>query len=352
MSIFSDNRGSVGMLSIIIMLVLGVLGASFIAVSSSEVNTSAGYRDGIIAQNLAEAGVNHAIVVLLNNNGTWPGDIPWTLLGSGDYKVHVNPSGSNREIQATGRVGNVTRRVDFTLTITTSNPQQQNSVYSNAIFSGSNMNLNNNAIVNGSVRSNSIVNLNNNARVTIDVVASSNVTRGNNSVVGGTVTTNAPAVEVPAYNRDNYSSAQSISNIDQKKTISLNGGVYYRDGGWTVENGATITGTGTIYIAGNVIFENNVTITGNVMIIAEGDINFHNNVSVNRGVLFSKQNINLDNNDKVRGSVVATGVINLNNNAIVTYDQTVLQQFGLGGGGGGGGFVTQIIPGQWGNNWN
>ncbi|MCX7780941.1 MAG: hypothetical protein N2491_08495, partial [Negativicutes bacterium] len=131
-------------------------------------------------------------------------------------------------------------------------------------------------------------------------------------------------------------------NVGNNGRLTLGGGSYYRSGDLVFGNNAVISGEGIIYVAGNVIFENNVSFTGRVFIIAEGDINVGNGVTIHNGVLHSPRNINLGNNSNIAGSAVAGGVINVHNNAVITYNQSVVQHFGLGG-------TTTLNINSWGN---
>ncbi|MCX7780942.1 MAG: pilus assembly PilX N-terminal domain-containing protein, partial [Negativicutes bacterium] len=194
------NRGSVGVLSIIVMLVLSLLGAAFIAITATEVNTSANYRDGVAAQYLAEAGANRGIAELMANPD-WTGNADQYNLGRGFYRVQAAAAGNNRTITATGVVGNATRSVVVRVTLGTS----ATNVYAYPLFSSGNLNIDNNAQANGSVRSNATINVNNNARVSQDVIAHGSVNIGNNAVIGGKETEGAAVLTVPAYERSDYS---------------------------------------------------------------------------------------------------------------------------------------------------
>ena len=343
-ALLTNKRGSVGLLSIIAMVLLGVVGAAYIALSSTEVSSSASYRNGVAAQFLAEAGARRAIVEL-EKDRTWEKTQTPVKMGSGvtegtyDVLVKGAVSGDDRTVISKGVVGNATRKIVLKLKLGSS----EDNVYSYSIFSGTNMNVDNNGEVYGSIRSNALINLNNNAYVSKDVMAHSGVNQGNNSTVGGQVTTNAPRLDdIPSYNASDYSGGYPISSVGNNAELNLDKDRYYRDGDLVISNNATIIGDCTIYVTGNVILENNVSLTGEFMIIARGDINVGNGVTINKGVLYSEHNINLENNSRVTGSAVAKGTVNIHNNAKITYNQSVIQNFGLGGSG-------QLTITSWGN---
>lgn len=113
----SPERGSVTLMVIIVMTLLLGLGGAFISLSSTEVDLSKDYRNGVAAQYLAEAGVQWAIVKLktetdfVAKTGIPPGVIKTSAIKNegtptaGSYTVKVTGSGTGRIITSTGTVG-------------------------------------------------------------------------------------------------------------------------------------------------------------------------------------------------------------------------------------------------------
>ena len=60
----ADERGSVAILGLIAMMLLGVMGAGMVTLSNIDVAIAANQRDGVAAQYLAEAGAQWAIANL------------------------------------------------------------------------------------------------------------------------------------------------------------------------------------------------------------------------------------------------------------------------------------------------
>ena len=131
----SENKGSVAILALIGMMVLGVIGAGFVMITSTEVDTGAQYRDGVTAQYLAEAGARWAAIQLKNNvstvvaqtdsaNGQSYSAGPFgTLPNAGGYSVTVrrNPAAATdskqRQVVSTGTVNKAKRQVVFVVSL-------------------------------------------------------------------------------------------------------------------------------------------------------------------------------------------------------------------------------------------
>ena len=131
------NQGSAGIVALIIMTVLGVFGAAFVAVSSSEIGISSNHRDGVAAQYLAEAGAQWAIAqlkgttadnVLFQSDTNNDAGISVTVnknsgATAGSYKVKVkNTSGDSkkRTVEVTGTINNSIRNINFDVILATS----------------------------------------------------------------------------------------------------------------------------------------------------------------------------------------------------------------------------------------
>lgn len=103
-----NQGGSASVLALVAILFLGVLGSSFIGLSSTEVNMAANYRDGIAAQYLAEAGARRAIVEL-SKNPNWKPVNPYKE-GGGKYSITIT-TGTPTTIEAKGIVNKAVRKI-------------------------------------------------------------------------------------------------------------------------------------------------------------------------------------------------------------------------------------------------
>lgn len=79
------QRGSAAVLSLIVAALLGMAGIACFMLSLTEHDIALGHGNGITAQYLAEAGVQHALVRLKTD--------PWFAVTSGSAKVTLNSTG-------------------------------------------------------------------------------------------------------------------------------------------------------------------------------------------------------------------------------------------------------------------
>lgn len=110
------NRGSVTIVALVVMIVLGALGATLIKQSISGNKVSASYSDGIAAQYLAEAGIQHAKAEIEKQKYFSVIDVAnlrnKTLTGStGTYNVTISYANGFYTITSTGTVNGAQRRV-------------------------------------------------------------------------------------------------------------------------------------------------------------------------------------------------------------------------------------------------
>ncbi len=127
-----SQRGSVAILSLILILLLGSLGSFLLMSSTTELKIATNERDGITAQYLAEAGIQWTIVKLKTN----PTFVEETKAEKyvihksfseltptpGSYTIEVTPgspipNGQIRYIRATGAVNHAKRQVFAQITL-------------------------------------------------------------------------------------------------------------------------------------------------------------------------------------------------------------------------------------------
>ena len=126
----SSERGSVALLSMIMMLLLSLLGAALLMLSKTDLQIATNQRDGMAAQYLAEAGIQCAIVKLRTD----PDFVIQTRESKVDtseslgtttivnYTVQKGPNSSvpnesTRLITATGDVNQARRQITVNVTL-------------------------------------------------------------------------------------------------------------------------------------------------------------------------------------------------------------------------------------------
>ncbi|VBB06873.1 Hypothetical protein LUCI_2110 [Lucifera butyrica] len=98
------QKGFSSIIAVIVMMLLGVIGAGLTSVIIAESKMSSSYNNKIAAQYLAEAGVRRAVLELLNDPA-WTGTQGSVLLGNGTYLVSIAGNGDNRTITSQGVIG-------------------------------------------------------------------------------------------------------------------------------------------------------------------------------------------------------------------------------------------------------
>lgn len=111
-----SETGSVTIVALVVMIVLGALGATLIKQSISRNKVSASYSDGIAAQYLAEAGIQHAKAEIEKQKYFSVIDTTnlrnKTLTGSnGTYNVTVSYANGFYTITSTGTVNGAQHQV-------------------------------------------------------------------------------------------------------------------------------------------------------------------------------------------------------------------------------------------------
>lgn len=126
------QSGSAALLTLIVLALLGVIGIACFRLSLAEYDIAASHQNGIAAQYLAEAGVQHAIARLRSDplflaaTGTGKVTPANTLQSSrststaGDYQVAVTGAAGHRTITSVGRVAAAKRQLVVTVAIVAS----------------------------------------------------------------------------------------------------------------------------------------------------------------------------------------------------------------------------------------
>ncbi|KYZ77075.1 hypothetical protein AXX12_02765 [Anaerosporomusa subterranea] len=285
MRFFKINKqaGSAGILALVILALLGVVGAGMVRRTSTEVDMSANYRNGVAAQYLAESGAREAIAKLTQDaafvaatrdkTANWTSPVIGSDATSGTYRVTVVGSGNNWTISSTGTVGLANRMVYFTISLASS-------IYSSAVFCGPDFIAEQNTHITGSIGTNGNATFGQNSVVSGVVSAHGTVTTQQNSSVPKTE--GVPLVDIPIFTIpwDNNSSTLPAPSWP------LSGGNYFVNGSLVLGQNTTYSGNGasTIFVKDSIVIGQNVTLSGNIKLIALKDITIEQNMDISGGV--------------------------------------------------------------------
>lgn len=286
----TNRQGAASIAAIFVMLILMVIGSGFVFLSLTDITMTNSYRDGVMAQYLAEAGVKQAIGELRHSAiGEWSGETRDFAVGT--YEVRpVENQGIDRIITSTGTVHKAARTV--VVTATTESP------YKYVAYSGGNMILSG-VIIEGDIGSNK------NITVSGGTITGSINAAGSIDTYGidvHKINAGAAPMELPVFTstvRNKYKSAGKTATILEENSqgysfwkdfTGLDSEVYYVETQWPlllmVEN---FRGPGIIYCTNDVLLagasvsnnaiiisEKNITITGGhiekVLFVAGGDV--------------------------------------------------------------------------------
>lgn len=373
--VLMNSKGSAMVLAMVAMSFLGIIGAAFVTLSSSNVNVSARLRDDVAAQYLAEAGAQWALKHL-NETDVTSATINANTATSGRYTVTITPgNAANKIIISEGRVNHSTRIVRLEVTPGSGDDTSGNgAVLKNAGFSQGNMTINSPQI-NGDVMSNAKITVNSHQNNTITGIAYTNTkpTIWNSQAVGGGFSTFTgdiklnvdgliPAIPAmpaipnftkpstplnstwlgnPEWKDDTYTlpgGSYSIGNYDdwhQNYVVPAGQAVtIYVDGNFTL--GRNITGDNiTIYSTGNITINSGGSIQGSadgkIQIYAKGSVTINRGATITGGDVTVQADKALTNGGSIRGSdngkvgIYANGSVALNNESIITGGNTVVQ---------------------------
>ncbi|MEG6584043.1 hypothetical protein [Dendrosporobacter sp. 1207_IL3150] len=109
------QQGTAGVMALVALAFLSVMGTALMSLTTTELEIACEFRDGIMAQYLAEAAVVHALVklksdpIFVNNTAIQSATskntlIPYSGTFPGTYKVIVTGSGVDRTITAISSV--------------------------------------------------------------------------------------------------------------------------------------------------------------------------------------------------------------------------------------------------------
>ena len=349
-----QQQGSALITALVAMMVLGLFGGAFVALTGSEVGIAANHRDGVAAEYLAEAGALNARVKLkyersfrdLTNKDTatvLPTVTKNTGSTTGTYTVSVRRYAMDplkREIVATGTVNSSKRVVRLILNLSPLEgffTKEILPIVQYGLFSVAGMTLNNGAIVGtpsiiSNIRSNGTITIGNGCSVYGTVTSGSTVTVGSKSSTGtvlqNQLTLTYPDIADPKTSALYQQYAGTVYNTSHTMSgnILLNDGIYYVNGDLTVANNTILTGSGVFYVTGNVILNNNIR-NGKMLILAGGTITVSNGALMDTIMLIAKGNLSIGQNSVINGGAYSGGTIILGQGATLTYDNALMSFF-------------------------
>jgi Tfp pilus assembly protein PilX len=274
----ANRHGAASIVALLVLSLLIVVGSGLALLSMTDIKMAGNYRDGVMAQYLAEAGAKRAIAeIRKSGNGEWTGESrdfdSGNYGGKSQYEVlPVEKRGIDRIITSTGAVNTSTRTV--VVAVSSESPYQY------VAYSGDNMNLEG-LTISGNIGSNK------NIRVSGGTIT------GSIDAVGYIYTygIDAPqkkegvkAMELPSFNpavRQKYKSTGQNANIfednSQRYTFwedftSLDNELYYVETRYplllSLEN---IRGPGIIYCTEDILIAG-ATVANNAILISEKNI--------------------------------------------------------------------------------
>lgn len=359
--IMLGKRGSAGILAVIVMMLLGVLGAGLVSLSSTEVNTSANFRDGITAQYMAEAGAmwatsqldtargNNSDMIAQTNSASgksYPSATrPYTVLIKRDPNDSANSD--KRQIISTATVNGASRQVVMTVTLASAGASAD-PVLSHSGFAGKSLTITSGTVITGDMGANTTATqwggaINGNIDSCSSFIGTYSGT--------GTVTTTSknldlsnlaklPAAPV-SYSMNGTGKTSLNSSIYSGSGYNNMSGTYYVSGNlgtgsttFTAQSG----NTAIIYVNGDVSLNSGTVFNGNVTIIANGSVSLNGaSITASGGTInfYAKKDFNYNSGSSISakdvtimagiagmGGTAAGGSVQLNNNTPITASGT------------------------------
>lgn len=305
-----QSRGSAAITALIVMSILAIVGTAAAVLSSTEGAIAAGYRDGIAAQYLAEAGALWAITQLKKENSVVITNIQTTGeykavsstknsgATTGTYQISIaNPDfpqdKGSRTITSVGVIS--VSKAARTVGLLTIGGSGTGGIYKNAVYSGSDIVVEGQGVITG------------NAAAAGSIV-------GSHAISGSS----SPHSQepMPSFGIIDYMNKPQINPIiSNLETVTLRAAKYYTDKDFTVSG--TIDNVTSepviIYAKGNVTINNGAKCRGPITIVTRGT------VTVNQHESTSLTLVALDSHDSqvtagavLNGRIIAKGRVIVN----------------------------------------
>ncbi|GMA99443.1 hypothetical protein [Pelosinus sp. IPA-1] len=335
----NNERGSAALLGIIAMMLLGLIGIGMMTRSRIELEVATNHRDGVAAQYVAEAGIQWAITKLKiddefkgqteSKDFITTSEILGTLSPIGSYNVKIGPDSKTtnknvRLIRSIGTVNKAKRQINVKILL----PVASNSIFNNALFSNTNLNVMN-ATITGSLRSNDNITLNKNCEIIGDIfIRDSTKISYNETTINGMINYNVPIIKIPAYNENDYRNSSLLPDFLDGQTYTLTDNLSFANDNFIMKNNSYLLGNGLIYVKNNFIIDTKSQMLGNIMIVAGGNIIISDHAILNKAILLAKGNGQIDTSAEITGCISVGGKLTVEN-AKVIYDNNIIQFFNL-----------------------
>lgn len=309
-AVLKRNRGSAAITALIVMTMLAIVGTAAAVLSSTEGAIAAGYRDGIAAQYLAEAGALWALTQLKKENSVVITNIQttgeYTAVSSaknsnattGNYQISIaNPDfpqdKGSRTITSVGIVAGSKAARTVGLLITGGSDTR--GVYRNAVYSGA------------------AITVGDEGRIRGNAAAAASIS-GHQAISGSTSPFSQETM--PSFGLIDYTNKPQInSTIGSIETVTLRVTKYYVEKDLNVSGTIhNITGEGVIiYVKGNVTINSGAKCKGRITIVAGGTgiVNQHESTSLTLVALGDKDS-EVKAGAKLNGSMIAKGNVLVN----------------------------------------
>jgi len=324
--------------AMIFLVVLLIVGASLVQTSMQELQVASRVRKESRSLNLAEAGVDYAAWKLYYAPST-PLPVTWTRsdLPTGSFSVTASqyvsggsPVPNTVVLQSSGTSQGWPSQVKVVGRFLQNGGGTNNPIFSNALFSNADLNMNGTANITGDVQGNGNISMKGSATIDGDVTAAGSIKNGGSVTITGTQSPNAPKAPMPVIDLAHY---RSIATRVVPNNYSFSGstdlgteGVTYVDGDCSI-NG-TFHGKGVIVCSGTVHVNGNATLDSlqndHMAIIAAGSVCINGTCRI-EGFIYT-HNVDVPAGFSGNGTAdivggVAADVINVNGTLTVTYKE-------------------------------
>lgn len=327
-----SRRGSAFLISMIFLVLLLGIGATFVQMSIQEVSRASRIKKETRALALAEAGLDHTTWYIYNYNpSTFPFTLERTDFPEGNFSAvvtqHHDTSGAlvpnSFRVVSTGTSQGFTAQVKSVGQLAFQS-SGNNAVFDNALFSNSDLTIKGTANVNGTVYCNGNLKAQGSGYVSNDAFAVGSIQDSKGLIKGtkhpGSPHKTMPTIDIQYYRSiadTYYSTGRTFSN-----TTNLDG-VTFIDG--SIHLSGKVKGKGVIVVNGDVQVDGNVTLDGTdseFAIVTIGNVKVNGGSTIN-GVIYA-HNVSLDalfwgnGTATINGAVVAD-IITVNGTLNVNY---------------------------------
>ncbi|MEA4882591.1 MAG: hypothetical protein VB144_02830 [Clostridia bacterium] len=303
----TDQRGSVLVISLVALAILGTISAGLIMAASSTYQIQMNNRNKVQALLAAEGGAEKAYNLIKTDSSYRTTRDFSAQIGTVSASGFISRDGGSYSITSTATVNRVSQTVQLAV---------YTGVYSYGLYAGQFIQGEQNNYVHGA-----------------DVVAGGTIT-GIAVDPGYGLYPRSPQV-FPVFAENEYSKYPSPQVVGDTITVT---GANYLSNGIAGKNDVNIicpSGNGILYISGDLVANNNLIFSGDLVVIVDGHMEAKNNAATSWGMthLIVKKNVHVMNNMTLTGSVLAEGSFQCKNNLAIDYQPGAPAPTGSGIGG-------------------